>query len=141
MLKLDNDYVKISLIDGICYGHYKPVVINLRIAKEIVKDRQSLINLRIAKEIVKDRQSLSLGEKHPFIVDIREVKGFRMEAVSYLSGNESMDDVSKLCIIVKSKLVVILYALFSKIATPRIPTKLFTTEKEAKNWINSTLKY
>ncbi len=125
MLKLDNDYIKISLIDGIFYGHYKPVV----------------INLRIAKEIVKDRQSLSLGEKHPFIVYIREVKGFRMEAVSYLSGNESMDDVSKLCIIVKSKLVVILYTLFSKIATPRIPTKLFTTEKEAKNWINSTLKY
>ena len=123
MLKLNSDYVKINLIDGIYYAYYKPVV----------------INLRIAKEVVKDRQSLSHGEKHPFIVDIREAKGFKMDAVSYLSGDESMDDVSKLCIIVKSKFVVILYSLFCYIATPRIPTKLFTTEKEAENWINSTL--
>ena len=119
MLKLDNDYVKISLSDGIYYGHYKSIV----------------ISLRIAKEIVKERQKLTLGKKHPFIVDIREVKGFRMDAVKFLSGSESMDDVSKLAVIINSKFIVKLYRLYSILAPPRIPTNLFTTDKEAKEWI------
>ena len=119
MLKLDSDYVKINLIDGIYYAYYKPIV----------------INLRIAKEIVKERQKLTLGKKHPFIVDIREVKGFRMDAVKFLSGNESMDDVNKLAVIVNSKFIVKLYRLLSIVAPPRITTNLFTTNKEAKEWI------
>jgi hypothetical protein len=119
MLKLDNDYVKINLIDGIYYAYYNPIV----------------INLRIAKEIVKGRQNLTLGKKHPFIVDIREVKGFRMDAVKFLSGNESMDDVNKLAVIVNSKFIVKLYRLISIVAPPRITTNLFTTNKEAKEWI------
>jgi hypothetical protein len=121
MLKLDNDYVKISLSDGIYYAHYKPII----------------ISLRIAKEIVKERQKLTLGKKHPFIVDIREVKGFRMDAVKFLSGNESMDDVSKLAVVVNSRFIVKLYRLFSIVAPPRITTNLFTTNKEAKEWIYS----
>ena len=119
MLKLENDYVKISLINGVYYGYYKPIV----------------VNLRIAKEIVKERQTLSLGKKHPFIIDIRNVKGFKMEAVKFLSGNESMDDVNKLGIIVNSKFVVKLYSLFSRIVPPSIPTKLFISNKDAKEWI------
>lgn len=121
MLKLDSDYIKINLIDGIYYGNYKSIV----------------INLRIAKEIVKERQKLTLGKKHPFIVDIREVKGFRMDAVKFLSGSESMDDVSKLGVVVNSKFIVKLYRLFSIVAPPRIPTNLFTTNKDAKEWIYS----
>jgi|2_EtaG_2_1085320.scaffolds.fasta_scaffold01946_10 hypothetical protein len=121
MLKLDNDYVKISLSDGIYYAHYKPII----------------ISLRIAKEIVKERQKLTLGKKYPFIVDIREVKGFKMDAVNYLSGNESADDVSRLGVVVNSKFIVNLYRLFSIVAPPRIPTNLFTTNKEAKEWIYS----
>ena len=121
MLKLDSDHVKINLIDGIYYAYYKPIV----------------INLRIAKEIVKERQKLTLGKKHPFIVDIREVKGFRMDAVKFLSGNESMDDVNKLGVIINSKLIVKLYRLLSIVAPPRIPTNIFTTNKEAKEWIYS----
>ena len=119
MLKLNNDYVKISLVNGIYYGNYKSIV----------------INLRIAKEIVKERQKFTLGEKHPFIVDIRNVKGFRMDAVKFLSGSESMDDVSKLGVVVNSTFIVKLYRLFSIIAPPRIPTNLFTTGEEAKKWI------
>ena len=121
MLKLDSDYVKINLIDGIYYAYYKPIV----------------INLRIAKEIVKERQKLTLGKKHPFIVDIREVKGFRMDAVKFLSGNESMDDVNKLGVVINSKLIVKVYRLLSIVAPPRIPTNIFTTNKEAKEWIYS----
>jgi hypothetical protein len=121
MLKLDSDYVKINLIDGIYYAYYKPIV----------------INLRIAKEIVKERQKLTLGKKHPFIVDIRKVKGFRMDAVKFLSGNESMDDVNKLGVVINSKLIVKLYRLLSIVAPPRIPTNIFTTNKEAKEWIYS----
>jgi len=129
MLKLNNDYLKISLIDGIFYGHYKHVVINLRIAKEIVKDRQSLSLGKKHPFIVDIREVKGFrmdAKKHPFIVDIREVKGFRMDAVKFLSGNESMDDVSKLAVVVNSRFIVKLYRLFSIVAPPRITTNLFT---------------
>jgi len=121
---MDNDYIQMSIVDGIYYCYYKSIV----------------INLRIAKEIVKVRQSLTRGKKYPFIIDIRKVKGFKMDAVSYLSGNESVDDVIKMAIVVNSKFIVLLYSLFSMIIPPRIPAKLFVNEKDAKTWINSTLK-
>jgi hypothetical protein len=58
-----------------------------------------------------------------------------MDAVKFLSGNESMDDVNKLAVIVNSKFIVKLYRLISIVAPPRITTNLFTTNKEAKEWI------
>ncbi len=123
MIKLDSNYIKINLIDGVYYAHYKPIV----------------VNLRIAKEIVKQRQSVTLGESYPFVVDIRYVKGFKMDAVSYFSSDESVDDISKLALIIKSKFVAKLANLYYGIVKPRIPTKLFSSEEEAKEWINLTL--
>lgn len=115
--------MSLRLIDGIYYANYKPIV----------------VNLRIAKEIVKQRQSVTLGESYPFVVDIRYVKGFRMDAVSYFSSDESVDDISKLALIIKSKFVAKLANLYYIIVKPRIPTKLFSSEEEAKEWINLTL--
>ena len=82
--------MSLRLIDGIYYANYKPIV----------------VNLRIAKEIVKQRQSVTLGESYPFVVDIRYVKGFRMDAVSYFSIDESVDVIRKLSLIRKYKFVV-----------------------------------
>jgi len=45
-----------------------------------------------------------------------------------------------MAIVVNSKFIVLLYSLFSMIIPPRIPAKLFVNEKDAKTWINSTLK-
>lgn len=117
---MNSDYMTLRLIDGIYYANYKPIV----------------VNLRIAKEIVKQRQSVTLGENYPFVVDIREVEGFKMDAVSYFSSDESVDDVSRLALIIKSKLVAKLANLYYGIVKPRIPTKLFSSEEDAKNWIN-----
>jgi hypothetical protein len=60
-----------------------------------------------------------------------------MDAVKFLSGDESMDDIIKMGVVVNSRFIVLLYSLFSMIIPPRIPAKLFLTEKDAKNWINS----
>jgi len=116
---MNSDYMTLRLIDGIYYAHYKPII----------------VNLRIAKEIVKQRQSVTLGENYPFIVDIREVKGFKMDAVNYFSSDESIHGISKLALIIRSELVVILANLYYKIVPPKIPSKLFSSEKKAKDWI------
>ena len=123
MIKSDSAYMSLRLIDGIYYANYKPIV----------------VNLRIAKEIVKQRQSVTLGESYPFVVDIRYVKRFKMDHVSYFSSDESVDDISKLALIIKSKFVAKLANLYYIIVKPRIPTKLFSSEEEAKEWINLTL--
>ena len=86
MIKSDSAYMSLRLIDGIYYANYKPIV----------------VNLRIAKEIVKQRQSVTLGESYPFVVDIRYVKGFKMDAVNYFSSDESIDDISRLALIIRS---------------------------------------
>lgn len=119
MIRSDSAYMSLRLIDGIYYAYYKPVI----------------VNLRIAQLIVKQRQSVTLGESYPFVVDIRCVKGFKMDAVSYFSSDESVDDVSKLALIIKSKLVAKLANLYYIIIKPKIPTKLFSSEEEAKKWI------
>ena len=124
MLKLENNYIKISLNDGVYYAHYKPIV----------------VNLRIAKEIVKQRQSVTLGKSCPFVVDVRDIKGVNVAAVKYLSSDLAIDDIHRLAVIIKSNLIAKLANLFYRIVTPKIPTKLFSSEEDAKNWINNIKK-
>ncbi len=122
-MQSDSEYMSLRITDGICYAYYKPIV----------------VSLRIAQLIVKQRQAATLGVYYPCVSNIRDVKGFRMDAVNYLSGDEPIDDINMLAIIIKSKFVAKVANLYYRIVTTKIPTKLFSSEEEAKEWINLTL--
>jgi hypothetical protein len=109
----------IELVDGIMIGRYHAEYVDLEIAKEAFET-----GVRMTK-----------GKKHPSIADISRVIKFTQEAREFLARKEAYDSVIAGVLIVKSiyqKVGGNLYLLFSK---QPIPTKLFTYEKNAIEWL------
>ena len=80
----------------------------------------------------------SKGISYPVLANIKGVKSITKEAREYLA-EEGTRLVKAGAIIIGSPLNKMLGNIFLTINNPKVPTKLFTDEKEAKEWLRQYL--
>lgn len=116
---LETKYVKLWIEDGILFCRFTE---NLN------------VDLDIVKSSVESRINFSKGISYPLLIDMKGVRSFTKEAREY-AGKEGIKLVKAGALVVDSALTKMLVNLFLLINKPNVPTKLFTDENEAKEWL------
>jgi hypothetical protein len=117
--RIDNQYIRIRKDGDFLYGIFAD---NLH------------VTIDIAKACVETRLALSEGRSYPQLIDVTGIKSITKEAREYLA-TEGTKLVKAGAFIVGSPLNKMLGNIFLFINTPEVPTKLFTDEGKAKEWL------
>ncbi|MDX2188515.1 MAG: hypothetical protein SFY32_01515 [Bacteroidota bacterium] len=122
MSKLENDYVRLELIDGILHVTFK---------------KNAYITLQIAKEIVNQRLIFMGSNNLPSLGKDEGLKGMDKEARDYLSSEEGIKQLKASALIVSSVFNKLLANFFIKVnfISLKIPVRVFTEENEALQWL------
>ena len=117
----ETKYVKIELLNGILEAEYKPVY----------------INIDVAKDVLITRNIFTKGNSLPMLLDGIGIKGIDKEARDFFSQPEGSRGLTATAILVKSRLDTFFANFLIKvnISKPIIPIKLFTDRKEALIWL------
>lgn len=121
--EIETPYIKLWMEDGILFGKYAE---NL------------FIDLEIAKQVVHERIKFSKGISYPVIIDMKGVRSANKQAREYLA-TEGAKYVTAGALVVDSAVTRTLGNIFLTVNKPPLPTKLFTNEAEAKEWIKQYL--
>lgn len=98
---------------------------------------QSLAN---AKENLGAALAERAGERRPLLIDIRGAKPLEAEVRHYYSGQVLIDGFLALGLLVDaSPLGTMMGNVYFRVARPGIPTRLFTAEDRAHEWLRSHL--
>lgn len=96
------------------------------------------MTLEKAQEGVRTRLKLSGGISYPVLIDMRGIKSVTREAREYLA-DEGAKLIKAGALIVGSPLNRTLGNIFLWVNKPKVPTRLFTDEKEALKWLEQYL--
>ncbi|TPE44334.1 DUF7793 family protein [Pontibacter mangrovi] len=113
------DYVTMKVHDGIFYMYYKPL---------------RLLDIHIAKAIVKERLAFKEGVPYPSLFDIQRVEHSTKEARDYMA-DKGNDLVQASAIMVSSPMLRMMANFYIMVNRPKNPTRMFTDEKSAVEWL------
>ncbi len=88
-----------------------------------------------AKEALDAAKKYTGNRKYPLLVDIRLVKSMSREARQFYSSEEVTNNASALAFLAESTISKLLANFFLGLNKPPYPTKLFTNEDEAIEWL------
>ena len=117
---LETPTAKYWLIENIIYG-----IINKN-AEQTLND--AMYNTRMVKETLK-------GKISPVLIDIRLMKSISAEAREYYSGEDVAHVHNACAIVIGNPISRIIGNFFIGLNKPGMPTRLFTTEKKAFQWL------
>ncbi len=120
---LDNEHVTVELENGILISIWK----------------SSFVDLTIAKQVVKERLEVDPNKKYPALIKIKAIKESTKEARDFLASEEGCSGLSAGAICVNSILENVIATLFIYLNKPIIPTKVFSDEQKAKEWLSGYL--
>jgi hypothetical protein len=120
MQKIENDFIKLWVEDEVVYGEYKSNVV---------------IDLDAAKKIVIDRIALSNGTDYPTLSYIDGLSSVTKEARDYFSKGDGIKHMKRLALITTSPISRIVGNFWMQISRPTVPTRLFSSEEDALNWL------
>jgi len=92
------------------------------------------IDLEIAKQCVANRIEFSEGESYPVWVNMKGVKSATKSAREYLA-DEGSYLVKAGALVIGSPLTRILGNVFLLVNKPKVPTRIFTDEEQATEWL------
>lgn len=92
------------------------------------------VDLKIAKHCVKSRLDFSEGASYPVLIRLQGVCSITKEARDYF-GEEGSKFIKAGALIIISPLTKILGNIFLNINQPKVPTRIFTNEKDAIEWL------
>lgn len=119
----ETDYVTMWIKDGVLHSNYKTLL---------------TMNLEIAKKIVKDRIDFTKGKSYPILIDFTNLKSATKEARDYMNKPDGgLAGLVRGAFLSNSVVTTVFINLYLKINKPSIPTKFFTNEQEALNWLKS----
>lgn len=118
-LLLDSEYSKFELQNGILIGTWK----------------KSFIDLNTAKKTINDRLMVSNGRKYPVLVKIKSIRESTKEARVFLASEKACEGLIAGAICVDSALENMVATIFIYMSKPVVPTKIFTNETKAKEWL------
>jgi hypothetical protein len=110
------------------------VSVNNGVLRIVIKEN-SFIELNHVKEIVEWRKSLNAQNPQLTLPDVRKAGSINKEAREYTSGAEVEGLDIAMAILADSLPMRILANFFIKMNQPPAPTKMFTSEKKALNWL------
>ncbi len=93
-----------------------------------------LLDKETAIKIVKGRIAFKEGKSYPSLFDIREVKSTNKDGRDYMA-NEGNDLVVASALLVSSSVTKMIGNFFMTVSKPKNPTRLFTSESEARDWL------
>ena len=92
------------------------------------------LDLDIAKHCVAQRISFSQGIQQLCLIDMRTIRSTTKEAREYMA-KEGAQLVKAGALLIGSALTRTIGNIFLTINKPPVPSKLFTNEKDAKEWL------
>ncbi len=119
----ETHYIRIRITDGILH---------------CIFTNSPNMTLEIAKHCVQQRLAASAGKSYPCMVDIRDMKTATTEAREYFA-NEGSKGVTGGALIIGSQVTKMLANLFLLVNRPKIPTRMFTDENAAREWLKKFL--
>jgi hypothetical protein len=117
---LENDFTKMWVSNGILFVEYKPGLV---------------MNLEIAKQIVNERIKVSNGVSRPMFLDVKNLVSTDRATMKYYKKKEVIQYVSSCALITGSALGSLAGNIFLTLEKPLIPTKLFTDQSKALDWL------
>ncbi|MEP1033167.1 hypothetical protein [Ekhidna sp.] len=117
--EFSTNYADMSIDGGIAHLIYKPL---------------DLLDIDVAKHMVKDRIEFKDGTSYPTLFDIRNVKSTSKDARDYLA-NEGNELVVASALLVNSSVTKMIGNFFITVSKPKKPTKIFTDESRAIEWL------
>ncbi len=116
------------------------VHLELRLEEGILlgKWNEPFITLDVAKQAVEARLRFCEGSSHPALIDMRKIKSVTKEAREYLA-REGAEGIRAGALLIGSPLTRMLGNIFLQINKPEVPTRLFTSEESAKQWLRKFL--
>jgi len=121
---LENQFVHLSIKDGILYATYKKGI---------------KINLEAAKSIVKARKEFTEYQDMKLIMYIQGVANLDAAARYYITSEEGVEHIIAAAVIVNNFFASIMSTVVRHINKPLIPIKEFPNEEKALKWL-STIK-
>lgn len=91
-------------------------------------------------EIIEIEKKLIDGKKRPVFVDNRGVKSITREARDLLAGDEYKDIPLAVAALVGSPVSKVIINFYISISKPIFPTKMFTSESKAIEWLKGFVK-
>ena len=96
------------------------------------------IDVEIARQCVSERIKFSEGKSHLCLFNMKGIKSVTKEARDSL-GKEGVELIKAGALLINSPLTKMLGNIFLTLNKPKVPTKLFTDEEEAKEWLRQYL--
>ena len=93
-----------------------------------------------ARELIETIKKITENKTSPLLVDMRQQKSISREARQFYSRKETMDTVTALALIVGSPISKVMANFYLGLNKPPYPTRLFTNEDEAIDWLKVYLK-
>lgn len=122
-LELHNQYVSVWLEGNIMMGKYHDNIV---------------IDLEIAKEIVRERIAIFGTEKRLALIELGNSITTTKEARDYLGSKDACVGLKKLAILAHSPISATLGNFYLKFSKPLEPTRIFTNKEAAKKWLLRT---
>ncbi len=98
------------------------------------------LTLEDAKETMVAYLKLSKGKRLPLFVDTKEQKSMTRECRIYYASEESAKVASAVAIIVGTPVSRVMGNFYLGLSNPHLPSRLFTSEQEALEWLKGFLK-
>lgn len=115
-----DDFLSLDLVNGILIAALKSKTVDLEMAK-------ASVTYRLQQYHDKD---------YPLFVNIKTVKHITKEARDYLASKEGCHKAASCAILINSNVTRVLANYFIMINKPLVPTKVFTNEEGAKQWLS-----
>src|SRR5688572_2145269 len=92
------------------------------------------ITLEIARSCVETRLKFSNGVSYPCLIDMKHIRSANKEAREYLA-TEGAKLVKAGALLIGSSLTRMIGNIFLSLNKPKVPSRLFTDENEARLWL------
>ena len=117
---VENEYLKLFIEDGMVKVFYKP---------------DSVISLSAAQYMVKERLRICHDKTYPLFADIRGLKYMSKEARDFIKQGDGVKGVSSFAALLNNSVQATLGNYFLKFSPPLLPSRLFTDEEKALQWL------
>ena len=98
------------------------------------------ISLELAGEHLDLHVKITGGKKTPVLSDIRTIKSITREARLHLSGEEAEKIHLCIALLISSNVSKVIGNFFLGLNKPNFPTRLFTSEEKAMEWLKGFIK-
>jgi len=104
------------------------------ICRTVVKTN-AVITLKDAQENTSAVNRISDNGCPPLLVDLREIKSINKDARDHFAMRDRKPGITAIAMLLKSPLSKVIGNFFLGINMPSVPTKLFTSEERAIEWL------